>query len=66
MGKGMTDINNMINAIREFEKHGLPVDDPHKIAEIAFKESYKCTDTYHGSLMYLMALELMMQYDDGK
>ena len=62
----MTDINEMITSVREFEKRGLPIDDIYKIAEIALKESYNCTDSLHGSLMYLMALELLMQVDDGK
>lgn len=62
----MENINSVIENVRAYEKHGLDINDMEHIAQQALLESYKCTDSYQQTLMYLMAIDILSNYDDGK
>lgn len=60
------DINEMIDRVKAYAAHGMPVNDIEKIANMALKESYKCDNPFHGIFMYLMAIDILKGVDDGK
>jgi hypothetical protein len=65
-GRVMDNINSVISHVRNYEKHGLDIDDIVNIANRALLESYQCENSYQSTLLYLMAIDILSSHDDGK
>lgn len=64
--KIVTNINSVAQIVRGYANDGLDIDNITGIAQMALKESYNCENSYHATLMYLMALDILSTCDDGK